>query len=136
MTESWFQDWLKQAQNPLVLYGGGALLATGCYLIWRISRRIVWIGFFVLFTLVGFGLASAISFATLGQLAPMPFLYTSAIGFAAFASAVRSKVMKVVGAAIVLITCQTMGSYWVKTFRAEPPVKPHRPVTKPAKTKP
>src|SRR5438128_8517 len=126
MGEQWLQDWLKQAQNPFVMYGGGAMLLSACYVIWRVSRRIVWIGYFVFFAAIGFGLASVASLVLLRQLAPLPFLYTAAIGFAAFVSAVRSKVLKVVGAATVLIVCQTMGGYWVKAFPKESP-KPAPP---------
>lgn len=111
---SWIQEWLRSAQNPTVLAGGGALLLGAGYFVWRVSRRIVQIGFFLFFAAVGFALAAAASKVLNGQLAPIPILGAAGVGFGYFVSAVRSKVMKVVGAATILIVGHSLGSLWLK----------------------
>lgn len=112
MPQNWIQDWIAHAQQPGVIYGGFGLLLGVGYLVWRICRTIVRIGFFLLFTAVGFGLAAAVSLGLNRQLAPLPLLMSAAVGFGFFVSAIRSKIMKVVGAATVLVVGQTLGSVW------------------------
>lgn len=107
-------EWIRHAQNPGVLAGGGGLLLLVGYLVWRICRTVVRIGFFAMFTLVGFGIAAGASLALNGRLAPLPVLYSAAIGFGFFVSAIRSKVMKAVGAVTVLLVAQAMASMWIK----------------------
>jgi hypothetical protein len=114
MIDEWMKEWLSHATEPSVLYSSGALLLGVGYLVWRICRRLVRIGFFLFFSVIGFGIAAAASYSIYGQLAPFPLLASAGAGFGFFVAAVHSKVMKFVGAATVLVVGHTVGSFWMK----------------------
>ena len=110
----WFRQWLSHATEPLVMYGTLGLGVGVGYVVWRICRTIVQIGYFCMFTAIGFVLASGGSLALNHSLAPFPVLGGAAISFGFFVSVVRSKVLKAVGAATALIVAHTVGTFWLK----------------------
>ena len=114
MQQAWVQQWLSQAHHPGFFYGSAAVLLAVAYLAFRLSQTIVRIGYFVMFSAVGFCLASAASLSFSHEMAPLPLLITSGVAFGLFVCALRSKVLKVVGAATVLVITQTVGSAWMK----------------------
>lgn len=81
-------------------------------LVWRISRKIVQVGYLLAFCAVGFCAAATASVLLNGALAPLPVLGAAGIGFGLFASAVRKRIVRIVGAATVLIVGQTAGSFY------------------------
>jgi hypothetical protein len=120
----------QTAQRPEVLYGVLGAFGVSAYFVWRIARRIVQIGYFVLFSIMGTLLAAGAGFGLNGRLAPFPILAVVGLGFGIAASAVRSKIMKAVGAATVLVVGHGVGTYWPKVSgmlkgNEKPPLERH-----------
>lgn len=95
------------------MYSALGLLVGGGYVVWRVCRTIVRVGFFCLFTAIGFGLATVASLALNHQLAPFPVLAGAAVSFGFFVSVIRSKILRAVGAATALVVAHTVGTFWL-----------------------
>jgi hypothetical protein len=99
--------------------GAIALLAL---IVFRVARRIVQLGYFALYFFIGFGIvytASAWSIKSLTVPLSMPII--GGLAFAAVASAIRAKLMRIVGAVMLVALCSLAGKFWSQYSAAHKP---------------
>lgn len=105
-------EWVKGMDATGVL--AVVILATvvALYLVWTLSRKIVRWGFFAFYAACGFGVLWLLQ--PLYPETPMPYLVPAVGGvlFAMIVSMVRSRVMRIVGAIVVLGVAHVLASMW------------------------
>jgi len=105
-------DWMK-GLDPAALVA--VVLVAGvvtAYLVWTLSKRIVRWGFFAFYTACGFGVLWLLQ--PLYPQTPVPYLVPAVGGvlFAMIVSMVRSRVMRIVGAVVVLVVAYILATMW------------------------
>lgn len=77
-------------------YGVLALALPGLWIAWHTSRRIVRLGFYVIYSIVGAGLTLGVCLYQRRE-PTVPIVLAGGIGFASLVMAIRSKIMRLVG---------------------------------------
>jgi hypothetical protein len=96
-------------------------------IVFRVARRIVAIGYFVLYFFMGFAIGyGATVYATKTLSVPPTIPITSGLGFAVAASAIRAKLMRVVAAVMLVAVASLASQFWARYS------KPPEVETKPA----
>ncbi len=105
----WFQG-----LNPSVAgYGSVALIGLMLFVVFRVARRVVQLGYFVLYFFIGFGIVySASAYATKSFEVPLSMPIIGGLAFSAVASAIRAKLMRIVSAAMMVALFSLGGKYW------------------------
>ncbi|MBI1757311.1 MAG: hypothetical protein HYR64_09425 [Fimbriimonas ginsengisoli] len=102
---------------------GAALLALG-YGLWRLCRKIVRLGFFVIYAAVGVGFTAALSTIAIGRPAPLPMLLGGGLVFSVAVMAIRSKIMRTVTTLALLVAGYFAARTWMPSQRPSTGVKP------------
>ncbi|HTQ10360.1 MAG TPA: hypothetical protein VMI31_09840 [Fimbriimonadaceae bacterium] len=108
-------EWLK-GLDPRIA-GGAGLLAVGAIalIVFRVARRIVQLGYFVLYAVLGFGIVYGASvYATHSLQVPLAMPIVGGLAFATAASFVRAKLMRIVGAVMLVALCALAGKFWTE----------------------
>ncbi|MCB8932031.1 MAG: hypothetical protein M9921_01720 [Fimbriimonadaceae bacterium] len=105
-------EWMKGMDPTAVLAVVLVIAVVALYLVWTLSRKIVRWGFFAFYAACGFGVLWLLQ--PLYPRTPVPYLVPAVGGvlFAMIVSMVRSKVMRVVGAIVVLGVAHVLASMW------------------------
>lgn len=105
-------QWM-QGMDPTAVFAVVLLaVVVVAYLVWTLSRKIVRWGFFAFYAACGFGVLWLLQ--PLYPQTPIPALVPAVGGvmFAMIVSMVRSRVMRVVGALVVLVVAHILASMW------------------------
>ncbi len=106
-------DSLRQLNPQLVGYGSVAAIGLGAFIAFRLARRIVALGYFVLYFFIGFAIVFAASaYATKSFSVPLSMPIVGGLAFAAVASAIRAKLMRIVSAIMMIALFGLAGKYW------------------------
>ena len=114
-------DELLHGMPPWTLAAAGAVILAAGFLVWRISRAIVRIGFFVLYAMLGFGLSYGASVMVMGKPAPVPLLASGAALFALAVVSIRSRIWKALTAIAVVAATYIVGKFWLDRAREAAP---------------
>src|SRR4051812_35738258 len=104
----------------MLSYGSLGLVAVVFFIVWRVARRGMQLGYFIFFFAIGFVLVQVAGspFKTDHLPVPLPIPVAGGLAFGAIATFIRAKVFKVVGAVAMLAIAGTASNLWSK---AEPP---------------
>ena len=107
------QDWLR-ALNPNVAgYASVAAIGVFALIIFRIARRIVMLGYFLLYFFIGFAIVYAASaYATRSPMVPLSMPIIGGLAFAVAANFVRAKLMRMVAAVMLVVLFSLAGKFW------------------------
>jgi hypothetical protein len=106
-------DWLKQVGPNVAGYATVAAIGVGALILFRVARRIVQLGYFALYFGIGFGVVFAASaYATKSLQVPLSMPIVGGLAFAAVASAMRAKLMRVVSAVMLIGLFSLAGKFW------------------------
>lgn len=110
-----------QGLSPSVAgYGSVALIAVTCLIVWRVARRIVQLGYFLLYFFLGFAVVYAASAYTTRSLqVPLSIPIIGGLTFSAVASAIRAKLMRIVGAVMMVALFSLVGKTWTQYTKQE-----------------
>src|SRR5579862_9563818 len=91
-------DWLKSLSPNTLGYASVAAIGISALVVFRIARRIVQLGYFLLYFFIGFGIVYAASaYSTKSIQVPLVMPIIGGMAFAAAASFIRAKLMRIVG---------------------------------------
>lgn len=112
-----------QGVSPQVAgYGSVAAIGVMLLIVFRIARRIVQIGFFFLYFFLGFAIVYAASaYSTMSLNVPLSMPIIGGLAFAAVASAIRAKLMRIVSAVMMVALFSLAGKYWSQYAHASAP---------------
>src|SRR5512140_2869446 len=104
------QEWLKNLAPSVAGYASVAAIAVLALIVFRVARRIVQLGYFVLYACVGFGIVyAACVYETRSLHVPLAMPIVGGLAFAATANFVRAKLMRVVGAVMLVVLFSLAG---------------------------
>lgn len=107
------QDWLKSLGPTAVGYASVAGIGVMALIIFRVARRIVQLGYFMLYFFLGFGIVySASAYATRSMDVPLSMPIIGGLAFAVVASAIRAKLMRIVAAVMLIALFSLAGKFW------------------------
>jgi hypothetical protein len=108
-------DWLKQVGPNVAGYATVAAIGIGGLVLFRVARRIVQLGYFLLYFFIGFGVVFAASaYATKSLQVPLSMPIVGGLAFAGVASAMRAKLMRVVSAVMLVGLFSLAGKFWAQ----------------------
>lgn len=106
-------SWLESFSPNAVGYASVGAIAIGAFVAWRIARRVVQIGYFLLYFLVGFGIVYAASaYGTRSFDVPLSMPIVGGLAFAAAAMAIRAKLMRIVSVVMLAALFSLGGKFW------------------------
>jgi hypothetical protein len=106
-------DWLHQISPNAAGYASVAAIAVLALIVFRVARRVVMLGYFVLYFFIGFGIVYAASaWAIKSFQVPLSMPIIGGLAFAAVANAVRAKLMRLVGAIMLVFLFSLAGRFW------------------------
>jgi hypothetical protein len=115
-------EWLKSVSPNVVGYGSVAAIGVMALIAFRVARRIVQLGYFVLYFFIGFGIVyAACVYSTRDLQVPLSMPIIGGLGFAATASFVRAKLMRFVAAAMLVALISIGGKFWSQYAGAHAP---------------
>lgn len=86
------------------------LAVGGGYLVWRVSRKIVRVGYYLFYVCIGAALTGTVLFLTSQPVQPGA-LAIGGIGFSSLVMAIRSKVMRLIGGLTAIGVAITLGNF-------------------------
>ena|SRR5579862_5675965 len=115
-------EWLKGLNPNLAGYASVAVIGVLALIVFRIARRIVMLGYFVLYFFIGFAIVYAASvYATHSIQVPLAMPIIGGLAFAATASFVRAKLMRIAGAIMLIFLFGLAGKFWSQYTEAHKP---------------
>lgn len=106
-------QWFQGIDPSVAGYGSVAAIGVMMLIIFRLARRIVAIGYFVLYFFIGFAIVySASAYTTKSFSVPLSIPIVGGLAFSAVASAIRAKLMRIVSAVMMVALFSLAGKYW------------------------
>jgi hypothetical protein len=116
------QDWVKNLSPNLVGYASVAGIGVMALIVFRVARRIVQIGYFVLYFFIGFGIVySASAYSTKSLAVPLSMPIIGGLAFAVVANAIRAKLMRIVSAVMLIALFTVGGRFWSQYTNSHKP---------------
>lgn len=116
------QDLIKNIDPNVAGYASVGVIAVLALVIFRIARRIVMLGYFVLYFFIGFAVVFAASaYATKSIQVPLSIPIIGGLAFAAVANMIRAKLMRIVGAIMLVSLFSLAGKFWTQYTEAQKP---------------
>lgn len=108
-------DWAKSIDPSVGGYVGIAAMGVLGLVVFRVAKRIVALGYFMLYFFIGFAIGyGATVYATKSLSVPPTIPITSGLGFAVAASAIRAKLMRIVGAVMLVAVASLASQFWAR----------------------
>src|SRR5579862_2372061 len=115
-------EWLKNLNPNVAGYASVAAIGVFALILFRIARRIVQLGYFVLYFFIGFGIVYAASvYTTRGFQVPLAMPIIGGLAFATAASVIRAKLMRIVGVVMLIFVFALAGQFWSRYANAHKP---------------
>ncbi len=115
-------DWLKGIEPNTAGYASVAAIGILALITFRVARRIVQLGYFVLYFFIGFGIVYAASvYATHTIQVPLSMPIIGGLAFAAAANAIRARLMRIVSAMMLIALFSLAGKFWSEFADARKP---------------
>jgi|GEM_PF-4005163 len=106
-------EWLKGLDPSVAGYASVAAICLIALIVFRVARRIVQLGFFVLYCFIGFGIVYAASvYSTHTLQVPLAMPIVGGLAFGTAASFVRAKLMRIVAAVMLVALFGLAGKFW------------------------
>jgi hypothetical protein len=107
------QDWLRGLDPNVAGYASIAGIGVLALIVFRVARRIVQLGYFLLYFFIGFAIVFAASaYATRSLSVPLSMPIMGGLAFAVTASAIRAKLMRIVSAVMLVALFSLAGKFW------------------------
>jgi uncharacterized membrane protein len=106
-------EWLQGLSPNIAGYGSVAVIGVLALIVFRVARRIVQLGYFLLYFFIGFGIVySASAYSTKSFDVPLSMPIIGGLAFAATASAIRARLMRIVSAVMLVALFSLAGKFW------------------------
>jgi hypothetical protein len=106
-------DWLKSLNPNVAGYASVAVIGVLALVMFRVARRIVMLGYFVLYFFIGFAIVYAASaYSTKSLQVPMSMPIVGGLAFATVANQIRAKLMRIVSAVMLIALFSLAGKFW------------------------
>lgn len=106
-------DWLRGLSPSVAGYGSVAAIGILALIAFRVARRIVQLGYFVLYFFIGFAIVYAASaYATKTLTVPLSMPIIGGLAFAALANAIRARLMRIVSIVMLVALFSLAGKFW------------------------
>lgn len=115
-------DWLKGIEPNVAGYASVAAIGVLALVVFRVARRIVQLGYFVLYFFIGFAIVYAASvYATRNFQVPLAMPIIGGLAFAAVANAIRARLMRIVSVIMLIALFSLAGKFWSQYADAHKP---------------
>jgi hypothetical protein len=116
------QDLLKGLDPNIAGYAGVGVIAVLALVVFRVARRIVMLGYFLLYFFIGFAVVFAASaYSTRSLQVPLFMPITGGLAFAVVANMIRAKLMRIVGMVMLIALASLIGKFWTQYTEASRP---------------
>ncbi|MFI5385713.1 MAG: hypothetical protein ACHQ50_06280 [Fimbriimonadales bacterium] len=115
-------EWLKGLNPSVAGYVSVAAIGVLALIVFRIARRIVMLGYFILYFFFGFGIVyTASAYSTRSIQVPLAMPIVGGLAFAMAASFVRAKLMRIVAVIMLVALFSLAGKFWSEYTSAHKP---------------
>lgn len=109
------RDWLQGVGPGTIGIASVGAIAVAAIIVFRIARRVVQIGYFAFYFLIGFVVVyGAIVASTSSLTVPMTTPIVGGLAFAAAAALIRAKLMRIVSGVMLVALFGLAGKFWVR----------------------
>lgn len=108
-------EWLQGVGPGAIGVASVGAIAVAAFIVFRIARRVVQIGYFAFYFLIGFVVVYGAIVASTGSLTvPMTTPIVGGLAFAAAAALIRAKLMRIVSGVMLIALFGLAGKFWVQ----------------------